>query len=364
MKEIDTYEQFFDHAFDLTEGVIRGLDFTTIGINWKAYQLKDACFLQCRFNPEDVAILLEAGAFVLSSPEDLPYHPFRKDLYNWQELLQVEDGDDTKDLQIYRHFSRNRFNPGMQEALWQRIHDFAIDTALDRILDRDENGASPLKCVAVMGGHSIERTHPAYRKVSLLCQQLTKQGYFIASGGGPGIMEAANMGACLAKYEQDAVYDSISMMKQAPHYAADGFIEASISVLEKYPEHTENLAIPTWFYGHEPSNVFASHIAKYFSNSIREDTLLAIALHGIIFAPGSAGTTQEIFMDAAQNHYGTYNYYSPMIFLDKKHYEHDTMIYPILKKLSWGKAYADLLFVSDEIDEIIQFIRNHPPIRK
>jgi hypothetical protein len=74
-----------------------------------------------------------------------------------------------------------------------------------------------------------------------------------------------------------------------------------------------SVGIPTWFYGHEPINVFPTHHAKYFSNSVREEGLLAIAKHGVIYAPGSAGTIQEIFQDAAQNHYGTYTEVSPMV---------------------------------------------------
>ena len=35
-------------------------------------------------------------------------------------------------------------------------------------------------------------------------------------------------------------------------------------------------------------------MAKYFSNSLREDGLLAIATHGVVYAPGSAGTTQDV----------------------------------------------------------------------
>src|SRR5690606_40682509 len=70
------------------------------------------------------------------------------------------------------------------------------------------------------------------------------------------------------------------------YFAVNYFTQAK-KVLKKYPKGNENLAIPTWFYGHEPSNLFASSIAKYFSNSIREDTLLAICLYGIVFAPGS-----------------------------------------------------------------------------
>ena len=40
--------------------------------------------------------------------------------------------------------------------------------------------------------------------------------------------------------------------------------------------------------------------------------LLAIAKHGVIYAPGSAGTIQEIFQDAAQNHYSSFGPPSPM----------------------------------------------------
>ena len=61
-----------------------------------------------------------------------------------------------------------------------------------------------------------------------------------------------------------------------------------------------SLGIPTWLYGHEPSTPFATHIAKYFVNSVREDTILTVAYGGIIFTPGSAGTLQEIFQEAVQ----------------------------------------------------------------
>ncbi len=79
-----------------------------------------------------------------------------------------------------------------------------------------------------------------------------------------------------------------------------------MKIIDKYPltandyEKCKSIGIPTWLYGHEPPAPFATHIAKYFANSVREDGLLTIAKHGVIFAPGSAGTTQEIFQDATQ----------------------------------------------------------------
>ena len=81
-----------------------------------------------------------------------------------------------------------------------------------------------------------------------------------------------------------------------------------------------SLGIPTWLYGHEPSTPFATHIAKLFENSIREDSILTLAFGGIIYAPGSAGTVQEIFQEAVQNHYLSFGVSSPMIFLGSKYW--------------------------------------------
>ena len=127
-------------------------------------------------------------------------------------------------------------------------------------------------------------------------------------------------------------------MSDAPRYEDAGFMDLAKQCWKRILQGKPNLAIPTWFYGHEPSNVFATQIAKYFSNSIREDTLLAICIWGVIFAPGSAGTLQEIFMDASQNHYGTFGYYSPMVFIGSDHYQHDSLIFPTLKRLARGRT--------------------------
>ena len=64
-----------------------------------------------------------------------------------------------------------------------------------------------------------------------------------------------------------------------------------------------SISIPTWFYGHEPTNVFATDIAKYFSNALREDTLLHRCEGGVVFLPGQAGTVQEIFQAVTENFY-------------------------------------------------------------
>ncbi|NBC07152.1 MAG: hypothetical protein GVY26_08160 [Bacteroidetes bacterium] len=334
-------------------------------IDWSAYEIDNTAFLGCDLSLEEELQLRKLGAQIYPPPtRRLPYDPFRKWLYTWEELMEADEVDGrSRDLSIYRHFSYNKFNPTINEALWQRIHDHSIDEGLRQLLQFNEQGMTQLKCVGIMGGHSTRRDDPFYEITARTAMLLGQAGYFVVSGGGPGIMEAANLGGYLAEAGEDALQEALGYLRPAPHYTSEGYHDAALKVLDRFPDGALNLAIPTWFYGHEPSNLFASHIAKYFSNSIREDTLLAISLYGIICAPGSAGTTQEIFMDATQNHYGTFNYYSPMVFLGRQRYEIDTLIFPLLKQLAWGREYYDLLCLTDEPTEVVRFLQQHPPVK-
>lgn len=363
--EIKTFEQFSRNGASLKNCTLQALDFIGKQVDWTKFEIDNTTFLGCKLSLDEEILLRKQGAYIYTAPPTLPYDPFRRGLYTWQELMEgfSEEDDQSTDLQIYRHFSANKFNPNINEALWQRIHDHSIDDALRNLLSFDHDGMTERPCVGFMGGHSTRRDDPFYKKTALTAKLLAENGYFIVSGGGPGIMEATNLGAYFKGKKESALLDAIGILEKAPHYKDKGYHRQALEVLDKYPGGAETLAIPTWFYGHEPSNLFASHIAKYFSNSIREDTLLAISLYGIVCAPGSAGTTQEIFMDATQNHYGTFNYYSPMVFLGRQRYEIETLIVPLLKQLAWGKEYYDLLFVTDEPEEVLGFLKGHPPVK-
>jgi predicted Rossmann-fold nucleotide-binding protein len=358
--DIASLQSFLTRHASLKDCTLQDINFKGLDISWQEVHIENTVFLGCQFSPEIEMLLHQKGAYLYSAPRQLPYNPFRHSLYSWQELMRGHP-DRSADLDIYEHFSATKFKPGINEALWQRIHDNSIDDALRKLLDFDSQGMTSRKCVGFMGGHSKSRASSAFAKTAITARLLGQNGYFVVSGGGPGIMEATNLGAYFANYSEVELLDAIDILAKAPHYHDEGYFEQALQVIEQYPDGTANLAIPTWFYGHEPSNLFASHIAKYFSNSIREDTLLAISLYGIICAPGSAGTTQEIFMDATQNHYGTFNYYSPMIFLGRHRYEIETMIFPLLKQLSWGRPYHDMLFVTDHPEEVLDFLKQHPP---
>ena len=367
IRGIESITEFLSQKNSLRHAAIQGLNLSETSIDWKSLDLEGTIFLGCTFaSIDDEWLIRSRGASVFPAFDGLPYNPYRSQLYTWQELMDGydPDHDESLDYRIYEHFiTQRRYNPDIREALAQRIHDHAVDDALHDFLEIDDNGMTRKKGVGFMGGHGTLRTNPYYRKVARTAQLLAQGEYLVISGGGPGIMEAANLGAYMAGYSSQDLDAAIHILCQAPSYDHPQHFAQSKEVLTQYPKGHENLAIPTWFYGHEPSNLFASHIAKYFSNSIREDGLLAISLFGVVYAPGSAGTTQEIFMDATQNHYGSFGFYSPMIFLGKKRYMQETFLFPIVQQLAWGRKYAELLFMTDSPEEVVALIHQHPPIK-
>jgi predicted Rossmann-fold nucleotide-binding protein len=240
--------------------------------------------------------------------------------------------------------------PDIEEGLAQRTHDHFIDVALADFLMRT---GRPV--VGIMGGSRTLAGDPNYRRIVNLTASLTKRGYLVVGGGGLGIMEAANLGAYLANCSDAERDEAVRALAETPPWTRDpaGYMAVEVDIRERFAPGSESLAIPTWVTAGEPISQFASHIAKYFSNSIREDGLLAVATAGIVFAPGGAGTMQEIFQDAAQNADRIFGR-SPMAFLDTHHYRAETGLYPALERQAMRLGFADLLSIGDEPEEILE----------
>jgi len=70
-------------------------------------------------------------------------------------------------------------------------------------------------CISIFGSARTEPLNPYYKNASKLAYLCTENGYGVISGGGPGIMEAANLGA----HESDEV--SVGLKIQLPFEAKE-----------------------------------------------------------------------------------------------------------------------------------------------
>ena len=123
-------------------------------------------------------------------------------------------------------------------------------------------------------------------------------------GGGPGAMEAPTSGVAAAPSAGTSTRRCPCWprcRRSSPRSRTGS--AAAFAVRDRFPDGGESLGIPTWHYGHEPTNLFATAIAKYFRNAAREAILLEVCDAGIVFLPGAAGTVQEVFQDACENYY-------------------------------------------------------------
>lgn len=288
---------------------------------------------------------------------DVPYNLYPAKLYTKEKLYgaykigEPNTYEQTFDKIVYNHFiETGKEADSIKETLARRLHDHSITDALYDFLDKYEEK----KVVAIMGGHGLARNTEDYKMVVRLSKKLAENGYLMTSGGGPGAMEATHVGAWFAGRSDDDLQKAFAILDKAPTFKHPLWMDTAMQVINDFPKgEYESLGIPTWLYGHEPPTPFATKIAKYFANSVREDGLLTIAKGGIIFSPGSAGTIQEVFQEVTQNHYLSFGYASPMIFLNEKFWTEETPVYKYLQDLvERGKLKNLILSVHDTIEGI------------
>ncbi|MBW4421882.1 MAG: hypothetical protein KME13_22125 [Myxacorys californica WJT36-NPBG1] len=386
--EIDSEQEVCAWLKKNGPAVFQGQDLTTYSDDIAKGDLSDCVFIGCRMTASLAQAAVAASCLVVPpiASASMPFDPFRPLLYTPAELYKnfdYKDPDTYKkclDWIIYESFldpkSKAERPVDVDVILLRRLHDASIADALDDFMDLPRRKQS----VAIMGGHDVPRDRSVFADIALLAQKLALQGYFVVTGGGPGLMEAGNLGAYTAGFKdpEAALKSVLVKLAMAPTYKDAAWLSVAFEAWQSLgspdnADKSQNLGIPTWFYGHEPPNVFATHIAKYFENSVREEGLLALALGGIIFAEGNGGTVQEIFQDANQNYYRTYGgVKSPMILLGVDYWNPPDMtrhnpkdkrkkVYPLLEKLASEKAFSDYLLLTDDLESVIPFLRAHPP---
>jgi predicted Rossmann-fold nucleotide-binding protein len=370
---------------------IQNVDLTKISERFAAVNLKDTSFLGCSLDAQLAQQANQQGAVVFADAGLLPapFRCFPSYLYDVKWLYSgfcpeaAGSWQNTPDAIGWRFFMKDSVEPNKLNSTQNfaaRLYDTAMERAVARFL---RDFARP--AVAIMGGHDAKRGSAAYGQVVEIARALRRKHYLIITGGGPGLMEAGNLGAFLATLPDEALDVALAALPEVD-FKSHEWLASAAAVRAKFNGTWDapigggqsSLAIPTWLYGHEPPNLFSSHIAKLFYNSLREDGLVTLATGGIIFGPGNAGTVQEIFQDLTQNYYRGKLSPTPMVFLEPDYWtrpcddpitlpprkNRNKPLVPLIRQLAAEKDFLSSILLSNDVGEVVKFLDRAPAAPK
>ena len=175
--------------------------------------------------------------------------------------------------------------------------------------------------VSIFGSARTKTDSPYYRKTIEISQKLAQAGFNIMSGGGPGIMEAANKG-CF-----EAGGTSIGLNIKLPHEQVD--------------------------------NPFQSH-SIYFKYFVSRKTTFFMNSSGYIILPGGFGTLDELFEALTLIQTGK-AHSAPIIFVGTEFW--DGLLQWIKKQLLSNGYISpndiNLFVVEDDPTRIVEHIQAH-----
>ncbi len=339
---------------------IDGVDLRERGEALHTIDARDALFVGCDLPEPAATKLQQEGALVLPHTRSTPISIDRTELYTPADLYDATTYDRTYDARVYAWSEPSvaDSDASTERMRLQALHDHAIDRALLA-------WTQSRQMLGVMGGHALRRGEVPYAEGARLGQRLGAR-LTIATGGGPGAMEAANLGAAFATHSPGDLDAALASLGRAPGFqpSIEVWARAAFETIDQHggsAAMNPSLGIPTWHYGHEPPNVFATTIAKYFRNATREAILLQICDAGIIFLPGAAGTVQEVFQDACENYYADPSSVAPMILVGAHYWRETLPVWPLLQSLARGRPMEGFIHLVDTVEEAADLVLSQLP---
>lgn len=175
-------------------------------------------------------------------------------------------------------------------------------------------------CITVFGSARFKENHPYYVAAREFGKRIAGLGFTTMTGGGPGIMEAANRGA----FENNG--NSVGCNIQLPF---------------------EQVGNPY------------THRSVTFEHFFVRKVLLVKYSYAFIIMPGGFGTMDEFFETLTLVQTKTINQF-PIVLFGKEFYE------PLMKNIEWmagqgtiSKEDMKLVLVTDNIDEAMNHIRTY-----
>ena len=175
-------------------------------------------------------------------------------------------------------------------------------------------------CVTVFGSARFKEDHPYYEQARAVGQALTGLGFTVMTGGGPGIMEAANRGA----YENNGV---------------------SVGCNIKLPfEQQENPYLHT------------SITIDYFF--VRKEMLMKYS-YAFICMPGGFGTMDEFFETLTLIQTKSITEF-PIILFGKEYYKDlAEFMGQMVQQQTISPEDLELVLITDSVDEAMEHIRTY-----
>jgi uncharacterized protein (TIGR00730 family) len=166
----------------------------------------------------------------------------------------------TPELEALRREQKKKQRPGVDPSA---ILDKAIYQLWETINDLDQIQPERVEHyrVSIFGSSRIRRGDPIYEEVKKLSLELARMGIDIVTGGGPGLMEAANSGA------------------------VEGQIES----------HARSFGLAIHLPSEEAANPFVDKVFRHRTFFSRLHHFVRLSSAFIVF-PGGIGTALELFM--------------------------------------------------------------------